>query len=101
MRPEIRREETLPGIGLRLFMLDGSVWLHPFTGAAPIQERPAWAIGDKIKFKAATVWGDKPATRIIRGFSPGHNFPMVKYGGWDNFIVRPSEISEINGEPIQ
>ena len=100
MRPEILREETAPGLGLRLFMADRSIWLHPFTGGAVVQERPAWAIGDTIKFKAATRWDHKTVSRKIRGFSPGHNFPMVKYAGWDCFIVRPSEILEINGEPV-
>lgn len=25
--------------GKRLFMADGSIWFHPFTGEAPIQEK--------------------------------------------------------------
>lgn len=25
--------------GLRLYMADGSIWFHPFTGGTPIQER--------------------------------------------------------------
>lgn len=33
----IERRETVTG-GERLTMADGSIWLHPFNGAAPIRE---------------------------------------------------------------
>ena len=30
--------ETVPGKGERLTMADGSIWLHPFNGGAPVRE---------------------------------------------------------------
>ncbi len=34
----ITARETVPGKGKRLTMGDGSIWLHPFDGAAPVKE---------------------------------------------------------------
>lgn len=34
----IAARETLPGKGERLTMGDGSTWLHPFNGGAPVRE---------------------------------------------------------------
>ena len=49
-------------------------------------------IGDRITFRAATRWSDKPATRVVNGFIAGN--PTVRYGGWAQFIVRVDEILE-------
>lgn len=35
----IRRREIVTKYGERLTMHDGSIWLHPFNGAKPVQER--------------------------------------------------------------
>jgi hypothetical protein len=34
----IAARQHVPGRGERLTMVDGSVWLHPFNGAAPVWE---------------------------------------------------------------
>lgn len=51
-------------------------------------------IGDRIRFRAVTRWSDRPATRIIRGFDR-NNRPVVRFGGWSDFIVERSEILEV------
>jgi hypothetical protein len=48
-------------------------------------------IGDRIRFRAVTRWTDKPAVRQIRGFDH-HDRPLVRFGGWSDFIVERSEI---------
>lgn len=48
-------------------------------------------VGDRIRFKAVTRWGDKPATRKVVGFD-SYGRPLVRFGGWDEFIVRRGEI---------
>ena len=52
-------------------------------------------IGDAIKFRSATRWSNRVATRIINGTYCGN--PTVRYSGCPNFIVRDYEILEING----
>lgn len=54
-------------------------------------------IGDRIKFRATTRWGDKPATRKVNGFFQG--MPTVRFGGCADFIVRPHEIIAIEEAP--
>lgn len=48
-------------------------------------------IGDLLTFKAATRYSFAKATRKIKGFDHLGR-PLVKYAGWSEFIVRPSEI---------
>lgn len=51
-------------------------------------------IGDRIRFRAVTSWSDKPAVRIVRGFDR-NNRPLVRFGGWSEFIVERREILDI------
>lgn len=37
----IAKSETVTGLGERLTMGGGSLWLHPFDGSAPVCERKA------------------------------------------------------------
>jgi hypothetical protein len=48
-------------------------------------------VGDRIKFKAATRSDCKVAVRKVVGLS-SLGWPEVRYHGWDNFLVRPSEV---------
>ena len=50
-------------------------------------------IGDRIRFRAVTRWSDRPAIRVIRGFDR-YNRPLVRFGGWSDFIVERHEIIE-------
>jgi hypothetical protein len=50
-------------------------------------------LGDRIKFKSATRWSGKAATRVVNGFHNG--CPTVRYSGWGKFIVRLEEVIEI------
>ena len=57
-------------------------------------------IGDRLTFKAATRDRHRKATRVIVGFDE-YRRPLVRYAGWDNFIVRKNEIISVeqgNGE---
>lgn len=52
-------------------------------------------VGDYIVFTAATRWGScKPVKRKVLDIDY-EGRPLVRYGGWDNFIVYPKEISEV------
>lgn len=53
------------------------------------------AIGDRIKFRAVTRHSDRPAWRKVVGFDLCDGRPLVRFHGWDNFIVRWDEIQEI------
>lgn len=50
-------------------------------------------IGDTIIFKACTRYSFKKATRIVNGFMYGN--PTVRYAGYSDFMVKPSEIIQI------
>tara|TARA_X000001382_G_C3041814_1_gene138120 strand:- start:257 stop:511 length:255 start_codon:yes stop_codon:yes gene_type:complete len=54
-------------------------------------------IGDKLVFKAQTLYGKQKATRIIRDIKTfdGLERPVVKYDGWSDFVVRINEIVEV------
>ncbi|MDE1905783.1 MAG: hypothetical protein KGH75_04965 [Rhodospirillales bacterium] len=51
-------------------------------------------VGDRIKFKAATRDSYRTAVRVVCGID-GLGRPLVKYAGWDRFIVHHREILEI------
>ena len=55
-------------------------------------------IGDRIKFRAITRWGDRPAWRKVNGFYGSTQMPTVRFGGYATFVVRRPEIMEI--EPV-
>lgn len=50
-------------------------------------------IGDRIRFRAATLWTSSRATRVVNGFHQG--CPTVRFGNWDNFVVLLSEVEEV------
>lgn len=50
-------------------------------------------IGDRIKFKSLARWNSKAAVRVVNGFDAGR--PMVRFGGYPEFIVRPDEVIEV------
>ena len=51
-------------------------------------------IGKRVVFRALCRWNTAKATRIIRGVSPS-NGPVVHFGGYTDFCVRPYEVIEI------
>ena len=51
-------------------------------------------VGDQVKFKAATRWGCKTVTRKIIAIDEIGR-PLVRYGGYSDFVVRLNEIKEI------
>ena len=76
---------------------DGSEFIRQ---VAPMESLDLRAMVRKWAEKVATQNSYKSATRTIQDFSFGYGFPMVEYDGWNFFIVRPSEVLEINGEPV-
>tara|TARA_X000001382_G_scaffold5176_1_gene4448 strand:+ start:831 stop:1160 length:330 start_codon:yes stop_codon:yes gene_type:complete len=60
------------------------------TNAVPVE----FNIGDKLVFKAQTLYGREKATRIIRD-KDYVGRPEVRYNGYDNFVVRWNEIVEV------
>lgn len=52
------------------------------------------AVGDSITFKAATRASFKKVTRKVVGIDE-QGRPLVRYEGWENFIVHWREISAI------
>lgn len=54
-------------------------------------------VGDRITFRAATRWSGASVTRVVRGFD-AFGRPLVRYGGWSDFVVRLDEISAVNGK---
>ncbi len=49
--------------------------------------------GDRITFISTTRWGGRQtATRVVNGFN--REQPTVRFGGWREFVVHPSEIIE-------
>lgn len=51
-------------------------------------------IGDRIRFRAVTRWSDKPATRKVVDIDQ-EGRPLVRFGGWSNFIVERNEVLEV------
>ena len=52
-------------------------------------------IGDKIKFRSPTRNGSISVWRKVNGFWGSTLMPMVRFNGWINFVVKLSEITEI------
>lgn len=52
-------------------------------------------VGDRITFRAVTRWSDRSATRVVNGHTLGYGYPTVRFGGYAEFVVRPSEISVV------
>ena len=55
-------------------------------------------IGDKIKFRSPTRNGSISVWRKVNGFWGDTLMPMVRFNGWINFVVKLSEITEIEKE---
>lgn len=58
-------------------------------------------VGDQIKFRVLCRWGRQTATRKVRGFWPDNPFEgpsqvTVQFNCLPNFLIRPSEILEVN-----
>lgn len=59
-------------------------------------KKPKIKVGDKITFKAMTMYSSRKATRVVREIdSTGR--PLVHFDYWTNFQVRWNEISHVNG----
>ncbi len=52
-------------------------------------------IGDRIKFKSATRNSNNAVWRRVLGFWGDTSMPTVRYEGWSDFVVKLSEIIEI------
>lgn len=61
------------------------------TGAISLAR---FKVGDRITFKSATRSDYKKATRKIVSIDDLGR-PRVRYHGWDNFIVMPTEILDV------
>lgn len=55
---------------------------------------PSLKVGDRIRFLAITRWSDRPALRKVRAIDH-QGRPLVRFGGWDNFIVERHEVLDI------
>ncbi len=51
-------------------------------------------IGDRITFKSACRWGHNTVTRVVIALDELHR-PLVRYGGWSDFMVLPKEIKKV------
>lgn len=51
-------------------------------------------VGTKIEFKAFTIWSSKKEIRIVNGFAR-NGLPTVRFGGWNNFVLKEKEIIRI------
>lgn len=54
-------------------------------------------IGDRIRFRAVTAWSGATVWRKVVGLA-WDGVPLVRYGGWAEFRVRPHEILDV--EPV-
>ena len=63
-------------------------------------------VGDRITFRAVTRHSDKSVSRLVNGFvtkdgtgwiGSDERWPTVRFEGWDKFIVRPWEITDVEG----
>ena len=53
-------------------------------------------VGDRITFRAVTRWSNgKAETRKVNGFTE-LGWPTVRFGGWGEFVVRPSEVVHVH-----
>lgn len=52
-------------------------------------------IGDRIKFRSPTRWGDNVAIRKVNGFWGDTDMPTVRFGNYGNFAVRLDEVIEV------
>ena len=60
-----------------------------------VQKVETIRIGDRIKFRSPTLSGPTGAVwRKVNGFSNGK--PTVRFNTWPDFVVRKSEIIEID-----
>lgn len=50
-------------------------------------------VGDRIRFRAVTRFGADSAVRVVKGFHGNH--PLVRFNGWDSFVVSPDEVSSV------
>ena len=51
-------------------------------------------IGKRVVFRSLCRWNSAKATRIIKEISK-FGGPIVRFGGYANFVVRPHEVIEI------
>ncbi len=51
-------------------------------------------VGDTITFKTITVWNSRKVTRKVVGIDRAGR-ALVRFGGYDDFIVRNSEIVSV------
>lgn len=54
-------------------------------------------VGDRITFRSPTRWADRTVTRVVKAIQADH--PVVRYGGYGEFIVRPHEVREVIPAP--
>jgi hypothetical protein len=72
MCSEITKRHTVTG-GERLTMADGSVWFHPFSGAAPVQEQSR----DR-DYELGRIDGSTPGRVFGHSFNPGWKTPQER-----------------------
>ncbi len=51
-------------------------------------------IGKRVTFRSPRMWNSAKATRVIRGIG-SRGGPIVYFGGYTDFCVRPHEVIEI------
>jgi hypothetical protein len=61
------------------------------TRGASNMARKKFAVGDQIKFKAATRGSFRAAVRVVQEIDELGR-PLVRYEGWSSFVVRHDEI---------
>lgn len=58
-------------------------------------------VGDRITFKACTRYSNNKVTRKVNGFWGSTDSPTVRYEGWSDFAVKPSEIIEVHPQGLK
>ena len=60
------------------------------------EEKTMIEIGDRITFRALTVWSDRKVVRKVNGFRNGdRSRPTVRFGGYADYTIKDSEISKV------
>lgn len=53
--------------------------------------------GDRIRFRAATRWSEAAVWRKVVGMDG--DSPLVRFGGYSEFLVHPHEVIEVQKAP--
>jgi hypothetical protein len=65
--------------------------IMPTTKGIKAMTMSDFQVGDLIKFKSVTRWSNAAVWRVVKELTQDGG-AMVRFGGWDRFVVRNNEI---------